>query len=316
VAWGRYLTVRVALALVTLFLISIVTFTITDVVPSDPARVALGKSASEEELASYRQQQGLNEPVLQRYGDWLGGAVHGDWGTSVITRRSVSELIGPKLLRSLIVGTAAMLLAVPLAFLLGVFAGRRGGRPSDHALSGAALVLNSLPEFVVGLAVLVVFAVWLQWLPVESSAASFGTGWDKVKAYILPVLSLALLLTPYMLRMVRVNVRDTIAQPYVRSAVLRGVPRSRVIWRHVVPNASLPVISVVALSLAELIGGVVVIETVFGFPGIGKQLVDSVDGKDIPVVQAIALVMGAGYVFLNLAADALLILLNPRLRTR
>jgi peptide/nickel transport system permease protein len=314
--WGRYFASRAALAALTLVLISMITFFMTNVVPSDPARVALGKFASEEQLEIYREQQGLNKPVVSRYLHWAGNIVQGDWGTSVLTRRAVGELVSPRIVRTLILAVAAMLLAVPLAFLLGVYTGQRSGGPLDFSISLGALLLNALPEFVVGLVLLVVLAVEAGVLPIESSAASFGSGFELVKAYILPTLTLALVLLPYMLRMVRVNVRDTLAQPFVRSAVLRGLSRRRVIWRHVVPNASLPVVNVVALSLAELVGGVVVIETVFGFPGIGKLLVESVGGKDIPTVQAIALVIGLGYVVMNFLADAVVLALNPRLRTR
>lgn len=311
----RYLGTRVGLALLTLFLISAITFFATNVVPSDPARSALGKAATPDQLEAYREQQGLDEPVATRYVHWLGDFFHGDWGASIISRIPVKDQVGPRITRSVIVAGMAVLLAVPLAFLLGVYTGLRSGRPVDIGVSIGALFLNSLPEFVVGLVLLVLFAVQWGVLPLESSAAALSSGFDEVKAYILPVLTLAIVLTPYMLRMVRVNVQATMDLPYVRSAVLRGLSRRRVVWQHVVPNASLPVVNVVALSLAELIGGVVVIETVFSFPGIGKLLVESVGSKDIPMVQAIALIMGTGYVFLNFAADAIVLKLNPRLRT-
>jgi peptide/nickel transport system permease protein len=313
--WGRYVASRLALGAVTLVLISTITFFMTSVVPSDPARVALGKFASEEQLESYREQQGLNKPVVARYLHWAKNILQGDWGTSILTRRAVEELVSPRIVRTLILAIAAMLLAVPLAFALGVYCGQRSGGPLDVTVSLGALLVNALPEFVVGLILLVLLAVVAGVLPLESSAAGFESGWAAVEAYILPVVTLALVLIPYMLRMVRVNVRDTLAQPFVRSAVLRGLSRRRVVWRHVVPNASLPVVNVVALSLAELIGGVVVIEAVFGFPGIGKLLVDSVGGKDIPTVQAIALIIGLGYVVLNLVADVVILALDPRLRT-
>lgn len=312
----RYLGTRVGLALLTLFLISAITFFATNVVPSDPARSALGKAATPEQLEAYREQQGLDEPVATRYVHWLGDFFHGDWGASIISRNPVKEQVGPRVTRSVIVAGAAMLLAVPLAFLFGVYTGLRSGRPVDVAVSVGALLVNSLPEFVVGLVLLVLLGVQWEVLPLESSAAALGSGFDEVKAYVLPVLTLAIVLTPYMLRMVRVNVREVLDLPFVRSAVLRGFSRRRVIWQHVVPNASLPVVNVVALSLAELIGGVVVIETVFSFPGVGKLLVESVGAKDIPMVQAIALIMGAGYVALNFAADGIVLALNPRLRTR
>lgn len=314
--WLKYLGTRAALAALTLVLIAGVTFFMTSVVPSDPARVALGKFASEEQLEAYREQQGLDRPVLERFGHWTSDIVKGDWGTSVLTRRDVTELVTPRVVRTLIMSFVAMLIAVPLAFAFGVYSGQRSGSPADFTISLVALLLNALPEFVVGLSLLVVFGVWAGVLPIESSAAGFAGGWEAVKAYVLPTLTLAIVMTPYILRMVRANVRDTLPMPFVRSAVLRGVPRGRVVWRHVVPNASLPVVNVVALSLAELVGGVVVIETVFGFPGLGKLLVESVGSKDIPTVQAIAVVIGLGYVLLNFLADAVLITLDPRLRTR
>jgi peptide/nickel transport system permease protein len=310
----RFLASRLGLAAITLFLISAITFFATNVVPNDPARVALGKFATEAQLEAYRDQQGLDEPVLGRYLGWLGDVVQGDWGTSPLSQQPVEDQVVPRISRSLALALAAMLIAVPLAFVLGVYAGQRGGTRTDLTITLSALFVNSLPEFVVGLTLLVVLAVQLGWFPIESSGAAVGVGMDEFKAYVLPVLTLAIVLTPYMARMVRANVRDTLSQPFVRSAVLRGVPRRSIVWRHVVPNASLPVVNVVALSMAELIGGVVVIETVFGFPGIGKLLVDSVSSKDIPTVQVITLVMAAGYVLLNLAADLAVLLLNPRLR--
>lgn len=310
-----YLGTRLALAVVTLFLISAVTFFATNVVPSDPARTALGKAATRAQVEAYREEQGLNEPVVTRYAHWLGNFLTGDWGTSVISRNPVKTQVQPRIARSLILAAAAMLIAVPLAFLLGVFTGLRTGRPVDVGLSLGALFLNSLPEFVVGLVMLIVLGVKLKVLPIESTAAALGSGGEQVKAYALPVLTLALVLTPYILRMVRANVRETMDLPFVRAAVLRGFSRRRVVWQHVTPNASLPVVNVVALSLAELVGGVVVTETVFGFPGIGKFLVDAVSSKDIPTVQAIALVMGVGFVLLNIVADLAVLTLNPRLRT-
>jgi peptide/nickel transport system permease protein len=208
-----------------------------------------------------------------------------------------------------------MCIAVPLAFLVGVYTGTRSGSRTDIGASTLTLLLNSLPEFVVGLILLMILAVQFKILPVESSGVAFGEGVTRVKGYVLPVLTLVVVMTPYLIRMVRVNVRDVVDEPYVQSAVLRGLGKRRVTWRYIAQNASLPVISVVALSTAELVGGIVVIEAVFGFPGIGKLLVDSVLGGDIPVVQAIALIVGLGFVTLNLAADLLLVAMNPRLRT-
>jgi peptide/nickel transport system permease protein len=312
---GRYTLSRVALGIVTLTLISSITFLATNAVPADPARAALGKYATPEQLAIYREQQGLDRPVVQRYVHWVRDLTRGSWGTSTVTRQDVGSLVGSRLARTLIIGFVAILLAVPLAFVIGVYTGQRSGRAVDVGASTFTLLLNSLPEFVIGIVLLVIFGVELKVLPIESSAVAYGSGLDRVKAYVLPTLTLVLLLTPYLTRMVRVNTRDVLTQPYVRSAVLRGVSPTRLSWRHIAPNASLPVISVIALTLAELIGGVVVVEVVFGFPGIGKLLVDSVLSKDIPTVQAVTLAMGFGFVLLSLVADLVLLGLNPRLRS-
>ena len=313
-AVARFVLSRLALGLVALLVISAVTFFATDVVPADPARVALGKFATPAQLASYQHQQGLDRPIGVRYVRWVSNVVQGDWGTSVLSTQKVSDLVEPRILRSAILGLAAMLLAVPAAFLLGVFSAQRIGRPSDLLVSFGALLINSLPEFAVGIAFLMVFAVQTNALPIESSAAAGGAGLSQIEAYVLPVLSLATVLMPYIARMVRANVRDVSAQPFVRSAALRGLSRRRLVWRHIVPNATLPVVNVIALSMAELIGGVVIIETVFGFPGIGQLLVSSVGSKDIPTVQVITLIIGLGFVVLNFLADAAILLLNPRLR--
>jgi peptide/nickel transport system permease protein len=311
---ARFLATRLVLAVLTLVVISAITFFATNVIPGDPARIALGKNATPGQLRDYDRQQGLDRPVVKHSVRWVGNAVRGRWGTSVLSQQSVTSLVIPRIWRTVLLGFFAMLIAVPVAFALGVYSAQRSGRPVDTAISFGALFINSLPEFVVAIALLMVFGVELGWFPIESSGVAFGTTADAIKGYILPVLTLATVLTPYMARMIRANVRDVAGRPFIRSAVLRGLSRRRVVWRHVVPNASLPVINVVALSMAELIGGVVVIETVYGFPGVGQLLVDSVGSRDIPTVQVIALIIGAGVVALNFLADAVVLLLNPQLR--
>ncbi len=315
---GRLLATRLAVAAGTLLLISVITFAATNAVPSDPARVALGKTASPEQLAEYREQEGLDDPVVGRYFDWLGRYVGGDWGHSILAGGAdVRDEVVPRLFRTLLLGTIAVALSVAVAFMLGVATGRRSGRAGDLLTSIATLIFNSLPEFVTGLLVLVIFAVQLEWLPIESASGIFyGSGADALKSYVMPVLTLVLVLSPYMTRMVRTNVREVLQQPMVRSAILRGLPTRTVLWRHVVPNAAIPVVSVIALTLADIIAGIVVVETVFAFPGIGQLFVSSVLGKDVPVVQAVALVVGLGFVTINLFADALLVAIDPRLRTR
>ncbi len=312
----RYASRRLIAAAATLLLISLLTFFATNVVPNDPARIALGRTATPEQLAAYRTQQGLDEPVLARYVEWIGDFVTGDWGESTLNQRPVRSEVLPRVARSITIAVIAMLIAVPLAFWLGTWLGRRTGTATDVGASLGLLLLNSLPEFVIGLTLLSLLAVWLGVLPVESSGALFGTGSTKIEAYVLPILTLVAVVTPYMARMMRVQVREALGQGYVRSALLRGVPVRRLMWRHVVPNASIPVVNVVALNMAELLGGIVVVEVVFAFPGVGQLLVDSVNGKDVPTVQAIALISAVGFVVINATADSVILALNPRLRAR
>lgn len=310
----RFLAKRLVLGLLTLVLLSVMTFVVTSVLPTDPARVALGRDATAQQLQSYREAQHLDDPMLTRYVTWAGGFVRGDMGVSTTTNRPVKADIMPRLSRTLTLAGIALLIAVPIAFLIGITTGRRSGDPVDFTLSVGTLLLNSMPEFVVGLGLLFIFGVDLGWFPIESSGAAFAVGWGEVEAYILPIATTALLIVPYTTRMVRANVRDVMVRPFVRSAVLRGVPQRRVSWRHIAPNASAPAVSVIAINAADLIGGLVVIETVFGFPGVGKALVDAVIGKDLPTVQALTMIIGSGFVILNLIADLVLLGLNPRLR--
>ena len=312
----RYASRRLLAGVATLLLISLLTFFATNVVPNDPARIALGRTATPEQLAAYRTQQGLDEPVVRRYFEWIGDFVTGDWGESTLNQRPVRSEVVPRVTRSITIAVIAMLIAVPLAFWLGTWLGRRTGTATDVGASLGLLLLNSLPEFVIGLALLSLLAVWLGILPVESSGALFGTGSTQIEAYVLPILTLVAVVTPYMARMMRVQVREALGQGYVRSALLRGVPVRRLMWRHVVPNASIPVVNVVGLNMAELLGGIVVVEVVFAFPGVGQLLVDSVNGKDVPTVQAIALISAVGFVVINATADAVILALNPRLRAR
>jgi peptide/nickel transport system permease protein len=314
---GRRIGVRLAVAIGTLLLISIITFGATNAVPSDPARSALGKTASQADLAQYRKQEGLNRPVVTRYFTWLGNYVRGDWGTSVLADKTkVSSEVVPRMLRTLLLAVIAMAISIVLAFWIGVSTGRRSGRFGDLVTSIVTLIFNSMPEFVTALAILVLFGVEFTWLPIESGSGIFyGDLWDAVKSFAMPTITLVLVLTPYLTRMVRANVREILQQPMVRGAVLRGLPPRQVLWRHVVPNAGVPVINVMALTLADVLAGVVAIETVFSFPGIGQLFVTSVLAKDLPVVQAVALVVGAGFVLLNLLADLALLAIDPRLRT-
>lgn len=304
-----------AKTLASLFVLSVVVFAFTAVIPGDPGRAALGKAATPEQLEAFAQEHGLDEPVLTRYTDWLGGFVQGDWGTSYASNLPVEENIAPRLGRSLVLALAGWLLAVIIAVPLGLYAAKRAGTRVDLAVSFATLAVGALPEFAVGLLLALVFAGWLGWLPLDSTAVGFASNpGDAIAAYVLPAVTLALLIVPYILRLTRANAREVIEEPYVRSAVLRGARPRALTVRHVLPNAAPPVVNALALQLVGSIGGLVVTEAVFGFPGIGQLLVEAVGTRDLPTVQAIALIIGTFFVLVNLLADAVVVMLTPKLR--
>jgi peptide/nickel transport system permease protein len=301
---------------VSLFAVSLVVFAFTAAIPGDPGRALLEKTATPDQVAAFDQLHGLDRPVVTRYTDWLEGFVQGDWGTSYASPVPVADTIRPRLARTLVLATAGWLLAVMVAVPVGLFAGKRTGRRSDLLVSLVTLSVGALPEFAVGLVLALVFAGTLGWLPTDSSAVGLASQpWDAVSAYVLPSITLAILIIPYILRLTRANTREVVSEPYVRSAVLRGVAGRSLTMRHILPNAAPPVVNALALQFVGSIGGVVVTEAVFGFPGIGQLLVESVGTRDIPTVQAIALVIGAFFVVVNLIADLVVLLITPRLRT-
>jgi peptide/nickel transport system permease protein len=301
-------------ALVALWLASLITFLATNLSGIDPARAALGRLATAQQVVDYRQQQGLDRPVVVRYWVWLEHVAQGEWGFSLTAQVPTADLVPERAERSLILAGISILLAIPIALGLGALAAWKAGGKVDHFLSAAILLVVGVPEFVVGLALLYLVAARLQLLPPTSSAVSFGSTTQVVQAYGLPALTLALVMVPYIARMVRGSVREVLAMPYVRAARLRGVPTLRLFARHVFPNAAGPVVNVIALSLAEILAGEVIVENVFGFPGLGQLTVFAASTIDIAVVQVCVLLTAGGFILMSLLADAALVLLNPRLR--
>jgi peptide/nickel transport system permease protein len=297
----------------TLLVLSVVVFVLT-AAPSDPARRMLGQGATPAQLAAFRKQYGLDRPLPVRYVDWLDGAVHGDFGRSYVANTPVWSLIRPRLTRSLPLIVLAWLLMAVVGVSLGLWGGLRGGRV-DAALTAGSTGLAAVPEFVVGTLLIALFAVRLHWLPANSAQAGLvSSPFDAMSAYVLPAITIALVGTVHTMRLTRANARDVSAEPYVRAAVLRGLPPRRITARHVLPNAAPPVVGSLALRLAALFGGLVVAENVFGFPGLGQLLVDSAESGNVPVVQAIVLIVGAAYVIANLLADGVALALTPRRR--
>lgn len=309
---GRLL-VKLVLSLLA---VSILVFALTVAIPGDTARATLGKDATAEQLVAFRQIHGLDRPVTAQYTAWLTDFVSGDWGRSYASEAPVRELIVPRLQRTLVLVVAGWLLAALVAVPLGLASAVRAGRRFDLMGSAATLLIGALPEFVIGILLVLVFGVWLDWFPVESSAVGLVSNpLDAFSSYVLPAIAVALTIVPYILRLTRANARDVISEPYVRAAVLRGLPRRTVTAGHVLPNAAPPVVNALGIQLVASIGGVVVTETVFGLPGIGQLLVQAVGTRDVPVVQAIALIIGAAFVLVNVLSDAIVALLTPKLRS-
>jgi peptide/nickel transport system permease protein len=314
--WRRLLVRRLALGLLTLWLVSLVVFAATLALPGDAATAILGKQATPERVQALREQLHLNEPVTTQYVNWIGGILTGDLGTSAATQQPVAELISTQIWNTVLLVVVAALIAIPVSLGLGVLAAVRRDRPVDHFVSTAALVAASLPEFVVSIILILLFATAvLQVLPAVSMLGPGQAAWEVPQSVILPAAALVVMVSPYIIRMMRGSMVEVLESEYVTMARLKGLSERAVIWRHAFPNAIAPAIQVTALQLAWMTGGVVVIEFVFRYPGIGQALVEAVSNRDLPVVQAVTLLAGAVYVGLNLLADVVTILITPKLRT-
>ena len=309
-----YLRLPVRLVL-SLLAVSVLVFLLTVAVPGDPARAALGKAATPAQLKAFDAAHGLDAPLYEQFGRFLLHLVQGQLGTSYASGQPVAAAIGGRFERTFFLVLIAWLIAALVSIPLGMWSGRRAGGAADSALSGTTLGLAALPEFVIGLLLVFVVGVKLGWLPVNSTTAGYATTpWGDFPAYVLPAIAIALTIIPYITRLARANAREVDSEPYIRAAILRGVHGPRLTFLHVLPNAAPPVLSALALQFAGSIGGVVVTETVFGFPGIGQLLVQAVGSRDLPVVQAITIIIGAVYVLVNTLADAGVRALTPRLR--
>jgi peptide/nickel transport system permease protein len=311
----RFAVSAIAKLLLSLIAISLVIFLASSVIPGDPARAILGKDATQSQIDAFRQEHSLDESVFTQYGKFVGNALHGDFGVSYAANQPVQDVIGDRLERTLALVVFGWIVATLVAIPIGLASGKRRGKRSDMAVSFVTLAVGALPEFVIAILLVLIFGVWLRWLPVDSSAAGFSTNpFDAFESYVLPAITVALTIVPYVIRLTRANAREVVSEPYVRSAVLRGISGARLTNRHILPNAAPPVVNVLALQFVGSIGGIVVTETVFGFPGLGQLLVQSVGTRDLPVVQAIALILGVFFVVVNIIADAVVVLITPKLR--
>jgi peptide/nickel transport system permease protein len=309
-----YLLRRLGLTVLTLILLSFIIFLAGQALPGDPGRAILGPFAASSAVASLDHSLGVDRPFLVQYWSWISGIVHGNLGTSYQFRAPVSSFLFPALGRSLKLALVAFVIVVPLSIFGGVVAALSRGRLLDRAISVTGLSLSTVPEFVSGVVLIVVFAIELKWLPVTASAPSGSSVPEQIKYLILPAIPLVLILFGYIARMARTGTIEALDSDYVRTATLKGLPRSVVIRRHVLRNSLLPTITVIATQTGYLIGGLVVVETLFNYPGLGRLIYTAATDKDFPMLEAGVLAIGVVYLLATLVADLLYTVLNPRIR--
>ena len=305
---------RLALGLLLLLAASALIFVGTQILPGDVAQSILGQSATPEALANLRKELGLNEPALSRYFGWLGNALQGDLGTALTNGQDIATSMGKRLGNTLFLAFWAAAISVPLAIFLGLLAVRYKDRWPDKLISGVTLASISIPEFLIGYVLMYFVGVKLGWAPSVAMINDSMSLGDKLHAIALPVTVLTLVVLAHMMRMTRAAILNVMQSAYIETAELKGLSSFQVIARHAFPNAIAPIVNVVMLNLAYLVVGVVVVEVVFVYPGMGQYLVDHVAKRDVPVVQACGLVFAAVYILLNMIADIVSILANPRLR--
>ena len=315
----RYILRRLGFLLLTLLLTSLIIFAVTQWLPGDVCRIILGREAGKNALVRCRQDLGLDQPLPSQYLHWLVNFITGNWGESFSTRSPIAPLVIERLGNSLMLAAVTLAISVPLAVAIGVIAGLNENKLADNLISILALSVVGLPEFVTGIVLIQVFSFeFKKWglpaLPANSSIQPGAGFFEAFPMLILPALTATLVLLAYIARLTRAGVIEELRQPYVRTAELKGLPRGQVIVRHVLRNALLPTITVIAISVGWLISGLVVIENVFNYPGLGRLLVFAIDRRDLPLLQAVTMVTVLGFALANLAADLMYAFLNPRIR--
>ncbi len=311
----RLVAGRSLLAIVTQLIVSLIVFAVLEVLPGDVATRVLGRDATPEALDLLRQKLGLDDPAPVRYLHWLGGLLSGDFGQSLVSSRPVTAILAPRIYNTVLLSIYAFLLYLPLTIIPALIQAIRRDRPVDHGLSIVTLVLLSMPDFLLATILLFTFVVLVPVLPAISLVDHSSSAVDYLRAMTLPALTLAIVMAVYAVRMLRDNLIEVLDSDYVRMAELKGLSPRRVLLRHALPNALVPTLNVTALNLAYLVGGVVVVEKVFSYPGFGSLLVDSLQLRDLPVIESTVMIAALVYVGANLIADVAAVLLNPRLRT-
>jgi peptide/nickel transport system permease protein len=310
----QYVLKRLGLALLTLVLLSLIIFFAGSVLPGNPGRAILGPFASQHAVEALNQSLGVNRPLIAQYWSWVTGILHGDLGTSYQFHLPVSTFLFPALGRSLKLAAVAFVIVVPISIFAGVLAALYRGRAVDRSISVTGLSFTSVPEFVSGVVLIVIFAIGLKWFPVTGNPPPGTSPLGQLHYLILPAIPLVFVLFGYIARMARAGTIESLDSDYVRTAILKGLPRSTVIRRHVLRNSLLPTITVIATQTAYLIGGLVVVETLFNYPGLGRLIFTAATDKDFPMLEAAVLVIGIVYLAVTLIADILYTVLNPRIR--
>jgi peptide/nickel transport system permease protein len=306
---------RAGSAVVTLLLVSVVIFTIASLLPGDAAQEVLGQSATAEQIAALREQMGLDRPAPVRYFEWLIALLQGDPGYSFVANLPVAQIISERLPNSLLLAGLTTVVAVPLALLIGIVAAVRRGSAIDRLLNITTLSLVAIPEFLVATVGVLIFSVYMLWLPSIALVSDEATAGETLRSLALPILSLAAVVIAQMARMTRAAVADQLDRPYVEMALLKGVRFTRIVLFHVMPNAIGPIVNAIALSLSFLMGGAIIVETIFNYPGLASLMVNAVTSRDMSLLQACAMIFCAAYLVLILIADIVAILANPRLRS-
>ena len=310
----RFLLKRLGLALITLVLLSVIVFAVSTVLPGNVGRAVLGPFATQESVDALNEQLGANRSVFVQYADWAGGLVQGDLGVSLTKQVPAWDLLGPALGNSFKLAFVAFMICVPFSILGGVIAGLRYGRATDKGITIVGLSFAAMPEFVSGIILILVFAIWLGWLPVTAQWEEGANVLTQIKFLILPAMTLTLVLFGYIARITRAGMIEALDSDYARTAYLKGLPSSVVVRRHVLRNALLPTIAVVAVQVGYLVGGLVVVEVLFNYQGIGLLIFEAARQKDLPLLTAGVLVVGITYLVVTLIADILYAVLNPRIR--
>ena len=306
---------RILLGLITLFIVSLITFVGVEILPGDACTTYLEREAYGAALEACYERLGLNVPAYERYISWAFGVLQGDFGYSLSGDMKINDALGPRVKNSMVLASASILIGIPIALLLGIITALWRDKMPDIIISTITIFSMTIPEFVSATLLILIVAIWLEWLPGIVIVPTGVSVYELLPNIILPVIAISMIMTAHMARMVRSSVIQVMASDYVQMAILKGVPYWKMVFKHVLPNALLPAINVVALTIAWLLGGVVVTEVVFNYPGLGRLVIESISNRDLPVVQALAIILASIYVSINLIADLMTLMLNPRLKS-